>query len=163
MAFKPSASKKHDTLQSGSLNMNSMMDMMTIILLFLLKSYSTEGALASQSESLSLPTSKRTEKPKKEVNVSIATDVILVNEVPLMRTGEIDPNEIAISPLQTKLQEYANKERQLEIEAGKEFTHEVIIQGDKSIPFETLFKVMYTCSKSDFYKMRLLTVQSSAE
>ena len=163
MAFKPSASKKHDTSQEGTLNMNSMMDMMTIILLFLLKSYSTEGALASQSESLSLPTSKRTEKPKKEVNVSIATDVILVNEVPLMRTGEIDPNEIAISPLQTKLQEYANKERQLEIEAGKEFTHEVIIQGDKGIPFETLFKVMYTCSKSDFYKMRLLTVQSTAE
>ena len=163
MAFKPSASKKHDTAQTGALNMNSMMDMMTIILVFLLKSYSTEGALASQSESLSLPTSKRTEKPKKEVNVSIATDVILVNEVPLMRTGEIDPNEIAISPLQTKLQEYANKERQLEIEAGKEFTHEVLIQGDKSIPFETLFKVMYTCSKSDFYKMRLLTVQSTAE
>jgi biopolymer transport protein ExbD len=163
MAFKPSASKKHDTTQTGTLNMNSMMDMMTIILVFLLKSYSTEGALASQSGSLSLPTSKRTEKPKKEVNVSIATDVILVNEIPLMRTGEIDPNEIAISPLQTKLQEYANKERQLEIEAGKEFTHEVIIQGDKGIPFETLFKVMYTCSKSDFYKMRLLTVRSTAE
>ncbi len=53
------------------------------------------------------------------------------------------------------------RERQLEIEAGKEFTHEVIIQGDKGIPFETLFKVMYTCSKSDFYKMRLLTVQNT--
>ena len=35
--------------------MNSMMDMMTIILLFLLKSYSTTGALAAQSESLKLP------------------------------------------------------------------------------------------------------------
>jgi biopolymer transport protein ExbD len=163
MAFKPSASKKHDTAQSGTLNMNSMMDMMTIILLFLLKSYSTEGALASQSESLALPVSERTQKPKKEVNVSVASDVILVNEVPLMPTQDIDPNEIAILPLQSKLQEYANKERQLEIEAGKEFTHEVIIQGDKGIPFETLFKVMYTCSKSDFYKMRLLTVQSSSE
>ena len=163
MAFKPSASKKHNTAQSGTLNMNSMMDMMTIILLFLLKSYSTEGALASQSESLALPVSSRTQKPKKEVNVSIASDVILVNELPLMPTQDIDPNEIAILPLQSKLQEYANKERQLEIEAGKEFTHEIIIQGDKRIPFETLFKVMYTCSKSDFYKMRLLTVQSSSE
>jgi biopolymer transport protein ExbD len=163
MAFKPSASKKHDTAQTGTLNMNSMMDMMTIILLFLLKSYSTEGALASQSESLALPISERTQKPKKEVNVSVASDVILVNETPLMPTQDIDPNEIAILPLQSKLQEYANKERQLEIEAGKEFTHEVIIQGDKGIPFETLFKVMYTCSKSDFYKMRLLTVQSSSE
>ena len=105
MAFKPSASKKHNTLQSGTLNMNSMMDMMTIILLFLLKSYSTEGALASQSESLALPVSSRTQKPKKEVNVSIASDVILVNELPLMPTQDIDPNEIAILPLQSKLQE----------------------------------------------------------
>jgi biopolymer transport protein ExbD len=162
MAFKPSASKNHDTRQQGTLNMNSMMDMMTIILLFLLKSYSTEGALASQSESLALPTSERSEKPKKEVNVSVARDVILVNEVPLMRTNEISSEDIMITPLQAKLQEYANQERQLEIEAGKEFTHEVIIQGDKGIPFETLFKVMYTCSKSDFYKMRLLTVQSTS-
>jgi uncharacterized protein YcnI len=63
--------------------MNSMMDMMTIILLFLLKSYSTTGALATQSESLKLPESVRTIKPKKELNVSIARDVILVNEQPI--------------------------------------------------------------------------------
>ncbi len=161
MAFQPSKSKKHDTFQQGTLNMNSMMDMMTIILLFLLKSYSTEGALASQSDSLNLPTSERTLKPKKEVNVVVATDAILVNEVPLMRTSEIGRDDILIAPLAAKLQEYAQSERQLEIEAGKEFLHEVIIQGDKTIPFETLFKVMYTCSKSDFYKMRLLTVSKS--
>jgi len=158
MAFQPSKSKRHNTRIQGTLNMNSMMDMMTIILLFLLKSYSTEGALASQSESLNLPTSERTKKPKKEVNVSVARDVILVNEVPLMRTADIPKEEVMIPQLQAKLSEYANKERQLEIEAGKEFTHEVIIQGDKTIPFEILFKVMYTCSKSELYKMRLLTI-----
>jgi biopolymer transport protein ExbD len=161
MAFQPSKSKRHDTKIQGTLNMNSMMDMMTIILLFLLKSYSTEGALASQSESLKLPESERTIKPKKELNVSVATDVILVNELPLMSTNEIDKDLFMIPQLEAKLVEYANKEKQLEIETGKEFTNEVIIQGDKSISFETLFKVMYTCSKSEFYKMRLLTVQST--
>ena len=35
-------------------------------------------------------------------------------------------------------------------------------QGDEKIPFEVLFKVMFTCSKSDFYKMRLLTIKSGA-
>jgi biopolymer transport protein ExbD len=160
MAFQPSKSKRHDTKIHGTLNMNSMMDMMTIILLFLLKSYSTSGALATQSESLKLPVSERLTKPKKELNVSVATDVILVNEVPLMSTRNIDENMFMIPLLEAKLLEYASQEQQLEIETGKEFTHEVIIQGDKSINFETLFKVMYTCSKSDFYKMRLLTVQS---
>ena len=45
------------------------------------------------------------------------------------------------------------------LEVGKEFTHVVIIQGDQTVPFELLYKVMYTCSQSQFYKMRLLTVK----
>jgi biopolymer transport protein ExbD len=160
MAFRPSKSKKHDTLAKGTLNMNSMMDMMTIILLFLLKSYSTSGALATQSESLKLPVSMRTTKPKKELNVAVAKDVILVNEQPVMTIGDIPPNEILIPQLELKLKEYAQREKELEIEVGKEFTHEVIIQGDESITYELLFRVMYTCGQSEFNKMRLLTVSS---
>jgi biopolymer transport protein ExbD len=164
MAFTPSKSKKHNTQLQGGLNMNSMMDMMTIILLFLLKSYSTTGALATQSESLKLPESLRTTKPKKELNVSIAKDVILVNEQPVMLTADVRPNEIIIPKLESKLREYAQMQKNLEIEVGKEFTHEVIIQGDQSIPYELLFRVMYTCGQSEFNKMRLLTVtRTSAE
>ena len=164
MAFTPSKSKKHNTQLQGSLNMNSMMDMMTIILLFLLKSYSTTGALATQSESLKLPESLRTTKPKKELNVSIAKDMILVNEQPVMLTADVRPNEIIIPKLESKLREYAQMQKNLEIEVGKEFTHEVIIQGDQSIPYELLFRVMYTCGQSEFNKMRLLTVtRTSAE
>ena len=162
MAYTPSKSKKHNTQLQGGLNMNSMMDMMTIILLFLLKSYSTTGALATQSESLKLPESVRTIKPKKELNVSIAKDMILVNEQPVMLTADVRPNEIIIPKLESKLREYAQMQKNLEIEVGKEFTHEVIIQGDQSIPYELLFRVMYTCGQSEFNKMRLLTVTSTA-
>jgi biopolymer transport protein ExbD len=162
MAFQPSKSKKHNTQIEGTLNMNSMMDMMTIILLFLLKSYSTTGALATQSESLKLPVSDRELKPKKELNVSVARDVIMINEQPVMKTADVPPNEVMIPLLGQKLTEYAAAEKQLEMEVGKEFTHEVIIQGDKSINYELLFRVMYTCGQSEFNKMRLLTVQGTA-
>lgn len=160
MAFQPSKSKKHLDTEKGALNMNSMMDMMTIILLFLLKSFSTEGALVTPSEELRLPTSIQGEKPKKEINVSVAKEVILVNDVVIASLDEIPKDQMMISPLALKLAEYAQKERELEIEVGKEFTHEIIIQGDENMPFELLFKVMFTCSKSDFYKMRLLTIKS---
>jgi biopolymer transport protein ExbD len=53
-------------------------------------------------------------------------------------------------------------QKDLEIEVGKEFTHEVIIQGDVSITYELLFRVMYTCGQSEFNKMRLLTVTRSS-
>ena len=163
MAYTPSKSKKHPNKLEGSLNMNSMMDMMTIILLFLLKSYSTTGALATQSESLKLPESQRTTKPQKELNVSVAQDVILVNEQLIMRTADVPAEGIMIPQLEIKLKEYAQKEKQLEIEVGKEFTHEVIIQGDESITYELLFRVMYTCGQSEFNKMRLLTVSHVTE
>ena len=162
MAFIPSKSKKHNTQLAGTLNMNSMMDMMTIILLFLLKSYSTTGALATQSESLKLPESVRTAKPKKELNVSVAKDAILVNEQIVLQTADVSPNEVLIPQLGQKLREYAQSQKDLEIEVGKEFTHEVIIQGDESISYELLFRVMYTCGQSEFNKMRLLTVSRSA-
>jgi len=159
MAFAPSRSKKHDTNPKGELNMNSMMDMMTIILLFLLKSFSTDGALVAPSEDLTLPTSFRTEKPKKELNVAISNDAIIVNDIPVIALSQLRQDEMMIPTLNAKLAEYAQLEKQLELEVGKEFTHQVIIQGDRAIPFEVLIKVMYTCSQSEFYKMRLLTVK----
>ena len=159
MAFAPSRSKKHDTNPKGELNMNSMMDMMTIILLFLLKSFSTDGVLVAPSEDLSLPTSERTDRPKKELNVAISQDAIIVNDIPIIPLSALLPDEMMIPELNAKLAEYANQEKQLELDVGKEFTHEVIIQGDRAIPFDVLIKVMYTCSQSEFYKMRLLTIK----
>ncbi len=163
MAFQPSKSKKNLSKEEGTLNMNSMMDMMTIILLFLLKSFSTDGALVTPSEELRLPVSMQVEKPQKEVNVSVSRSMILVNDQIIIEDLNQIPKEMMlISPLAQKLAEYADQERQLEIDVGKEFTHEINIQGDEKLPFEILFKIMFTCSKSDFYKMRLITVSKSS-
>ncbi|HHM01467.1 MAG TPA: biopolymer transporter ExbD [Caldithrix abyssi] len=159
MAFQPSKSKRHMEKEEGQLNMNSMMDMMTIILLFLLKSFSTEGALVTQSADLTLPESVIGEKPKKELQVSVTKNDILVNNKPLMSLKDIDPESVLIKPLFNNLTEIAQGEKQLEIDVGKEFTHTVIIQGDEDMHFDILYKVMYTCSKSEYYKMRLLTVK----
>ena len=159
MAFQPSKSKKHLVPEKGELNMNSMMDMMTIILLFLLKSFSTEGALVTASDDLKLPETFMGEKPKKELNVSITKEDILVNNKELMPVSNVDPQSALIQPLAAALVEIALDEKELEANYGKEFSHVVIIQGDEAVPFELLFKVMYTCSKSEFYKMRLLTIK----
>ncbi|RMH61753.1 MAG: biopolymer transporter ExbD [Calditrichaeota bacterium] len=159
MAFQPSKSKRHLEKEEGQLNMNSMMDMMTIILLFLLKSFSTEGALVTQSADLTLPESVIGEKPKKELQVSVTKNDILVNNKPVMSLSEVDPQSVLIKPLSQVLSEFAETERQLEADVGKEFKHTVIIQGDKDMHFDLLYKVMFTCSKSEYYNMRLLTIK----
>ncbi|GAB4174036.1 MAG: hypothetical protein Kow00108_08930 [Calditrichia bacterium] len=158
MAFKPSRRKKHNTFSKGELNLNSMMDMMTIILLFLLKTYSTSGVIVTPSENLELPTSISKAAPVKDVNVSITREFILVNEAPVMPISEVNDQEMLLRPLYNRLAKEANKAKELEAEVGVPFNHEVIIQGDIKTPYKLLFKVLYTCSQSEFNKLRLLTI-----
>ena len=55
----------------AELNITSLMDIMTIILVFLLKSYSTEEITVTPSEDLSLPNSTASLKPELAINTVV--------------------------------------------------------------------------------------------
>ena len=78
MAFAPSRSKKHKTIVHEELNLTSMMDAMTIILLFLLKTFSTSEAIVTPSSDMRLPYSLSVEEPHDELTVSVTRENILV-------------------------------------------------------------------------------------
>ncbi|GAB4368557.1 MAG: hypothetical protein Kow0042_09780 [Calditrichia bacterium] len=159
MAFIPSRRKKHLYLGREDLNLTSMMDMMTIILLFLLKTYSTTGQILTPSEDLKLPYSLSAEPPKKELNVSVTRHNVLIGTDPVINLNEISPEENLIAPLFARLRDYAEEAKRDEVRFGKPFSHEVIIQADENTPFQILVKVLYTCGQSEYNKLRLLTYQ----
>lgn len=135
------------------------MDAMTIILLFLLKTYSTTGAIISPASDLRLPYSLSTEAPHKELTVSVTQQNILVSDKKVMSVREINPNAKAIGPLFRELSKRANEAKQNEIDYGIKFTNEVMIVADENVPFQLLFKVIYTCGSSEYNKLRLLTIR----
>jgi biopolymer transport protein ExbD len=157
MAYQPSRRKKHLIITKDELNLTSMMDMMTIILLFLLKTYSTTGAILTPSEDLKLPYSASQETPKKEVNVSVSRHSILVGNDMILNLSDLNLNENLIPSLFTRLSQLAVEAKNDEIQFGKPFSHEVIIQADEETPFQVIVKVLYTCGQSEFNKLRLLT------
>ncbi|MCB0259139.1 MAG: biopolymer transporter ExbD [Calditrichaeota bacterium] len=159
MAFIPSKAKKHRTITSEELNLTSMMDAMTIILLFLLKTYSTTGAIISPSKDLKLPYSLSTEAPHKELTVSVTRENILVSDERVMALEEVDPNVPIISVLYSELSRRAREAKQNEVQYAIPFTREVIVVADENIPFQLLFKVIYTCGSSEYNKLRLLTIR----
>lgn len=158
MAFKPTAAKANRNKSEGELNMNSMMDMVTIILLFLLKTYSTEGALKAGADDLKLPESYRMIKPVKATNISVSETVIMLGDRLIMNIDEVPEDELLISKLATPLRSAADDSRKVE-EYGGEFKNEVLLIIDKNTSFDLLSKVIYTCGKSDFYNIKLM-VQS---
>jgi len=163
MAFIPSRIKKHQTSAGqGKLNLNSMMDMFTIILLFLLKTYSTEGQLISPSQQLTLPKSNIEKPPEVGLDLIVSKRNIIVNNELVANLDDVRNNKSGvmengiIQPLAERLRFYAQKAKKMEVDYGVKFSGKVTIQGDIDLQYSDIMKVMRTCGLSDHPNMRLV-------
>jgi len=139
------------------LQLTSMMDMFTIILVFLLKTYSTQGQLINPSDDLTLPTSLASKVPEMGLELTVSADWILVNGKPISRTSDaLDMSGYIIPDLREELYRYAREAERMESLYGSRFTGRVTIQGDKNLPYRLLMKVMATCGQSRYPNMRLV-------
>jgi biopolymer transport protein ExbD len=152
--------------RSSDLNITSMMDMFTIILVFLLKSFSAEGSLLTNADNLVLPNSESKKKPQ-EVNLQLAVsnDMILVDNQPIVPTDDIrkipadDPDPTA-GKLEEKLKAcYAQEEEMVKRGALNSVQGKIIVQVDKNIDFDVLFKVMNTCGKVGYNDMNFAVME----
>ncbi|MBL7958911.1 biopolymer transporter ExbD [bacterium] len=158
MAFKPSAAKKNRGKEEGTLNMNSMMDILTIMLLFLLMSFSTEGSLATKSDGLTPPKVLTKQKPKKVLAINVSTIHLFFKKDAIVDVDKIiaQKNSFVIQELADKLDEEASRAIELESKFGIEFKRELVIVGDSRLPFNVLLKVIITCGRNGFANLRLL-------
>lgn len=161
MAFIPSRIKRHNTREPKAvLNLTSMMDMFTIILVFLIKTFSTEGQLMHPSQDLTLPKSTTEQSPEVALDVTVSREWILVNEKPVEKLENVaKSNELLIPRLHDALQTYAKEAKRMEEQYGIKFSGKVTIQGDYKMPYSTLLKVMATCGRSEYPNMRLAVYQ----
>jgi len=164
MAFIPSRIKRHDTDPGKmTLNLTSMMDMFTIILVFLLKTYSTEGQLIHPSEYLTLPKSTIKTMPEVALDVAVSKEWIFVNNEPIENIATVVAQPgLIIETLQAELLKYANEAKRMEEKYGIPFSGKVTIQGDKDIPYRVMVKVMATCGRAEFPNMRLAVYRKGA-
>ncbi|MFH1612243.1 MAG: biopolymer transporter ExbD [bacterium] len=169
MAFPPSRVRNpgsHIKKQSKSssslkkdvpLHLTSMIDMFTILVVFLLKSFSIDGDIMSISPDLKLPESTEIRKPERSVILAVNKQIITVEGKPIISYGDVIlQKQILIKPLKDELDKLANMNKLIaEKNKSVKFSGDIIIQGDKNIPFCILEKVMYTCGQSEYINMNL--------
>lgn len=160
MAYIPSRIKRHQRSAKGKLNLTSMMDMFTIILVFLLKTYATEGQLIQPSESLALPKSTIQTPPETALDLVVSKETVMLNDKPIVDLEFVKKEKgYIIQALQDKLLFHARKAREMEEQYGVPFSGKVTIQGDKDMEYKDLVKVMATCGASEYPNMRLVVYQ----
>lgn len=167
MAFVPSKIKKHKSELEVGLNLTSMMDMFTIILVFLIKNYSTEGQLITPSDFLHLPYSNIQKAPEKGLDVIVSKQLIMVNNEPVVPMTDVVKNDPAvmdrgvIKPLREKLLYFSSQSKKMEVDYGIKFSGKVTIQGDKELPYSELVKVIRTCGLADYPNLRLVVYRQT--
>lgn len=153
----------HRTHGSGTfaLNITSMTDMFTILLVFLLQSYSTSEVQILPEKNLRLPNSNSTNNPVEAIRVSISSkelklDQTVISQIEDMKfaSKDLDPNDTNfILPLFNELDKLAKSASKGPAKEGK-----ILLQADVNLPYQTLRKVMYTASMAGFPQLKLVTV-----
>lgn len=141
-----------------SLRLTSLMDMFTILLVFLLKSFSAEGQLVTVTQDLSLPESTSSKRPTAAPIISITKEWIMLDDKPLASIAEVQANKELLIPELDRALKFA---RQVAEGLGQQqseslgFRGMVDIMGDRDTPFLIIKKVMYTCGKNAYNNMQL--------
>ena len=168
--------KNAQGVEVNFLNITVMLDIMTIILVFLLKTLGESTASVPQSEDLRLPRSIIPTQPADEgVLVTISKSQILVGDHMVLRlpsreslvqTGvgadekRSGPNDLYIVKLGNALQAARNLDRQVRQAKNEDPSFsEAIIIADQTTPYRLLIEVLFTLGQNEFGRYHLMVMQ----
>jgi len=137
-----------------------MIDMFTLMVVFLLQNYSAQGQLVTPAEGLKLPKSSVEKMAKEALNVKVSQKTIMVeNSIVIDQAGYqklLSQKDFMIDQLYKILSKYsAEAEKSAEM-FKTEFSGKISIQGDVEIPYNVLTRVMYTCGQAGYPNMNLI-------
>jgi biopolymer transport protein ExbD len=143
------------------LNITSMLDMFTILIIFLLKSYSAEGIILTIPADLHLPQSTTQSAPEPGLVVEVSRNALVVDGRKLDVDLEAVQNseKLIIDNLYEHLMAKARQYEEIYELNPAEFTGRLVLEGDREIPFRLLKKILYTCGQAGFINQSLAVFQ----
>jgi biopolymer transport protein ExbD len=154
------------------LNIVAMMDMMTIILVFLLKSYQASAINVNMSEHLAIPSSTTQLHPQENITVTISLQELTVNERKVLdvQGGVIPPgakeagkvDAFYVGALHDALKREVDKQKYIaQFNKDAPFSGRVNVVADRKVSYRTLMEVLYTAGQAELgeYKFMVLKKQ----
>jgi len=154
------------------LNIYPMMDMLTILLVYMMAIFATSSAAAVQESSeLRIPYSTSKVELSDAISVQISRSGVVVDGKSILelRNGIVDPSlkqggssGFLITPLYKTLGEIRDrKKRTAQRFANQPFVGDVQIIADRRTPYRTLSEVIYTLGQTEFKNLRFVVNKKS--
>ena len=148
----------------GGLTLTSMMDILTTLLFFVLKSYVSGGEVTIPPPGVTLPRSSAEADMRSSVVVAIDHDAIMLGGETIASVSETAKSEeLMIAPLAERLTEARAQMDDLDRRKGKAEAgmRLATIQGDTEVEFRVLQKVMYTLDRNGFPDIALAVLKKA--
>jgi biopolymer transport protein ExbD len=141
-----------------------MMDILTTLLLFLLKSFVVDGEVMTPTPGVNLPESSSNTTPQASIVIAIFNDAIMIDGEVVARISKTQGSkDLMIVPLARKLDDARDRVTEIARLRGDDgdFHGRVSIQGDRDINFAILQRVMYTCGEAGYEEISLAVLGTS--
>jgi biopolymer transport protein ExbD len=148
------------------LNITSMMDLFTIVLVFLLKNFATEGNLLTSADNLILPLSTMAESPQEvAMNIVVDREWVLVDDQQMMATPDAGAQDsLLLKPVFDVLKEKRAEEEEsamagiIDVSVGK-----IVLQFDKNLPYDIVTKMVATCGYAGYTNVKFAVTKREEE
>ena len=148
------------------LNVVPMVDMMTMLVIFLLQQFSATGEVLYMTKDIKLPDARHGQQIEVMPVVAISSSQVVVSGQKVAEVSELekDPSQI-IAPLVEKLRD--EKKRwdfihQNDRDREKNWKGEVNVQADVKVPFRVVRRVMASAAEAGYGNVNFATVEESS-
>ena len=154
MRFKRRPPQNQDMV----LQITSMADIFTILLVFLLKSFSTGASAITPTRDMMLPEIKKGEQIMETLRVEVSENAIVVDEKPVteLRGFLFDPKDVEANGTPKSLFNALHTIRQKN--TLQKFPR-MMLFADQTAPYATIKAVMAAASLSGFAEFKLVVVE----
>lgn len=150
--------KKNSTF---TLNITSMTDMFTLLLVFLLQSYNTSEVQLEPVQNLRLPSSNTSLNPANGLQLKVSKDSLLIEDRKIAQISNLQIEEKDLDPKDSNfiLPLFAELDKTMKDPKAKSVIKDgrILLQADAALPYSTVRKILYTASMAGFPQLKLVT------
>lgn len=148
----------------SGISLTSLMDILTCLLFFVLKSFVAGGEVTAPPPGLDLPKSTAEHPMSTSLVVAIDRGSILLGSERIISVQDAEAgSQMLIEPLATRLKAARDQMDDIGRLQGADSTRTriVTIQGDENIEFRVLQRVMFTLNQAGFQDIALAVIKRS--
>jgi biopolymer transport protein ExbD len=160
--FAPFSKRKQS--EEMALQITSMADIFTIILVFLLKSYATSAVNVSPAAAL-LPEAKAGDAPIEALKLEVSKDAVLVDGQPVVKlvNYDFDKADLLGNGVSTTLSKALEGQRKRQIiiassNASVKVDSRIMVLSDQKTPYQTLKSVLASAALNGYTDFKLAVV-----